>query len=98
MKTEVKNTIRSAAPPEEHSLSLVHREQLTLTGVLDVETFDETELVLQTVQGRLTIQGQMLHVTLLQLESGQLQITGTVDAMLYSSGGSREGFWARLFG
>ena len=49
----------------------------------------------------LTVKGQDLHVNRLTLEKGEVDITGTVDSLLYSDissyGQKAESFFARLF-
>ena len=52
----------------DHSLRLVNRNHMELTGVVNVNTFDEQEIVLETQQGFLGIAGQQLHITLLNLD------------------------------
>lgn len=69
---------------QEHTFNLVNRNKAYFTGVNDVKSFDETEIVLDTVQGMLIIQGKLLHVKRLSLENGEADIEGIVDRMLYS--------------
>ena len=84
-------------------LTLEKREKAVLTGVTDVERFDETEVVLHTHGGRLTLTGTGLHVSSLQLEEGRLLVDGTIDSASYDSGmprsgGRRGGFLRRALG
>ena len=80
-----------------HSLTLTERRCLTVTGVTEVVSFDETAAVLQTEQGQLQIQGQELKLKTLFPEGGTLEVLGTVTALFYEAG--REGrFWHRLLG
>ena len=72
-------------------LTLEKREKAVLTGVTDVERFDETEVVLHTHGGRLTLTGSGLHVSSLQLEEGRLLVDGTIDSAVYDSGLPRGG-------
>ena len=58
------------------ALTLEKREKAVLTGVTDVERFDESEVVLHTHGGRLTLTGTGLHVSSLQLEEGRLLVDG----------------------
>ena len=77
-----------------HSLTLCDREKLTLTGVTDVDAFNEEEITVITDFGELTVRGELLHVEALDLECGSMQITGKVTALLYTQ--HREG--GGLFG
>ena len=78
-------------------LSLEGRERLTVTGVTDVDRFDEAAVVLQTTQGTLIIRGEGLHMQTLSLEGGEVSIDGTVDSLTYEDA-APAGFFARLFG
>ena len=59
-----------------HSVILEGREKLTISGVTDVHSFDEEQVLLETVRGMLVVRGQGLHVERLQLEAGELIIQG----------------------
>lgn len=72
-------------------LTLEKREKAVLTGVTDVERFDENEVVLHTHGGRLTLTGTGLHVSSLQLEEGRLLVDGVIDSASYDSGMPRQG-------
>lgn len=78
-----------------HKLQLVERQQLTMTGVTEVVSFDDTTVVLQTSLGTLVVQGQELHLKNLSLEGGQVSVSGTVSALIYEE--PRQGGWRRLF-
>ena len=83
-----------------HRLVLSDRHTGSVTGVNDVVSFDENEIVLDTEMGLLTIRGKELHVKRLTLEKGELDLEGQVDSLNYSSNGafkrSGESFFARL--
>ena len=61
-----------------HSVILEGREKLTISGVTDVHSFDEEQVLLETVRGMLVVRGQGLHVERLQLEAGELIIQGEI--------------------
>ena len=81
-------------------LTLEKREKAVLTGVTDVERFDETEVVLHTHGGRLILTGTGLHVASLQLEEGRLLVDGAIDGVCYDGGVKRQrgGFFRRALG
>ena len=86
-----------------YGLTMDRREKAVLTGVTDVERFDENEVVLHTHGGRLVLTGTGLHVSSLQLEEGRLLVDGTIDSASYDSGmprsgGRRGGFLRRALG
>lgn len=68
-----------------HKVMLHNREKGTLTGILDVISFDENTIVLDTDMGLLTIKGKDLHVSRLTLEKGEIDIEGRTDSLVYSS-------------
>lgn len=82
------------------ALSIDRRAKATLTGVTDVESFDESTVVLLTHGGRLILTGSELHVSSLMLEEGRLQLEGVIDSAAYDGGAGRRrsGFLRRALG
>lgn len=80
-----------------HKLTLNERKHLTLSGVTEVVSFDDTTVVLHTVLGSLEIQGQDLQLKNLSMEGGQVAVDGHICALLYEEPRSGGGFWGRLF-
>ena len=79
-----------------HKLTVNERKQLTMTGVAEVVSFDETAVVLQTSLGTLTVQGQGLKLKTLSPEGGQVAVDGQLSALIYEE--PRDGgFWQRLW-
>ena len=64
----------------------------------EVERFDETSIVMNTVRGTLVVQGEGLHIEQLSLDGGDLKVEGTIDALTYEERAQeRGGLLARLF-
>lgn len=87
-------------PGMSHKIILNNRNQGNLTGILDVISFDENTIVLDTDMGILTIKGKDLHVNRLSLDKGEIDIEGRTDSLVYSAGGGKKSggsFWTRLF-
>ena len=83
----------------DHCLTLDGRETLGITGVEDVVSFDEAEIVLYTIEGMLRLRGSGLHINKLSIENGELQIEGIIDSLEYSdSMPGKQSFLSRLFG
>ncbi len=80
-----------------HKLSLDGRSQLSVSGVTDVESFDEETVVLETTRGLLIIRGRGLHLQMLSLDGGQVAVDGTVDSLTYEDDAPTGGFLSRLF-
>ena len=87
-----------ARPETGHRVLLEEREQLVISGVEEVESFDENTIVMDTAQGCLIVRGENLHIEKLSLDGGDLKVEGDVDAVTYEDdgGGARGGFFARL--
>ena len=79
-----------------HKLTLNERKNLTMTGVTEVLSFDETTVALKTSLGLLTVQGQELKLKTLSLEGGQVSVDGQISALIYEESGEG-GFWQRLW-
>ena len=90
------NELKAAELP--HRLTLDGRRRLSVTGVLEVESFDERAVALVTARGALTIRGEGLHLQMLSLDGGEVRVDGTVDAIVYEPDAPAGGFFARLFG
>ena len=81
-----------------HHVTMEDRRGLTVSGVEDVERFDDTSIVLSTTQGILVVSGEGLHIEKLSLDGGDLKVEGTVDSLTYEDDRrERGGLLARLF-
>lgn len=81
-----------------HNLSLEGRRRLLVSGVLDVENFNEEQVVMGTTRGTLHVHGEELKMEKLSVDSGDVVVTGSIDALEYEDTEPRgEGFFARLF-
>jgi len=81
-----------------HKVTLEGRSRLNMTGIREVESFDESMVVLHTTRGTLVIRGDGLHLQLLSLDGGQVHVDGTVNSLTYEDGVQSGGFLTRLFG
>ena len=82
-----------------HSVQLEGRNKLKITGVADIDNFDESEIVIRTSQGVLTVDGNEMHIEKLSLDTGDVVVNGLVYGLKYDdipAGG--KGFFGRLFG
>ena len=85
----------------QHRLELDSRERLVVTGVEEVERFDEEEIVMATTAGTLVVGGTGMHIGKLNLDGGELHVDGSIHTLLYEDripGSSQGGFLRRLFG
>ena len=67
-----------------HQLILEDRRALTVSGVSDVDSFDELTVVVYTDLGELTVKGENLHINRLNLESGELMLEGHIQSLVYT--------------
>lgn len=82
-----------------HTLSLNDRSLLTLGGIKEVIGFDERTISVVTQVGALSIEGQNLHIDKLNVESGDLIVTGEISGLMYrENDGGKKSFLQRLFG
>ena len=91
-------TEEKTAPKRIHNLVMENRKKLTVSAVTDVDSFDEQTIVMYTDLGQLTVRGENLHINKLSVESGDMEIEGTIIALAYSEKTPvRGGLLARIF-
>lgn len=81
-----------------HKLTLNERKSLTMTGVTEVVSFDESTILLRTVLGTLEIQGDRLQLKMLSIDGGQVAVEGHICALLYEEPKPEGGFFRRWLG
>lgn len=81
-----------------HKLTLNERKNLTMTGVTEVVSFDDTAVILRTSLGTLVVQGKELQLKTLSLDGGQVAVDGQIAALLYEEPRASGGWIRRLFG
>jgi len=74
-KTQTQNSI--------HNIILEGRKKMSVSGVTDVDSFDENVVLLYTTMGELTVRGSDLHVNDLSVESGEMNIEGEIKSIVY---------------
>lgn len=84
--------------PQPHKLTLNERKSLTVTGVTEVVSFEDSAAVLRTSLGTLVVQGRELQLKTLSLDGGQVAVDGTVSALIYEEPKNQGGWIRRLFG
>lgn len=81
-----------------HRLTLSERSHLTVTGVEEVVSFEDTAVVLQTTLGTLTVQGSTLQLKTLSSEGGQVEVDGSVTSLAYEEAHQPGSWLSRLLG
>ncbi len=83
----------TAAP---HSVIIENRQRAELSGIQEVESFDETGVVLNSTAGEITVDGENLKIDSFSVDSGRVIITGTIAALIYQEKPrARRGFFSR---
>ncbi|MGQ9778770.1 MAG: sporulation protein YabP [Bacillota bacterium] len=79
---EEKHQARETGPV--HRLALVERNRLSLEGVQNVASFTTEEIALETTVGALFIRGRDLHLQLLNLDEGRMEVDGLLASLVYA--------------
>jgi len=85
--------------PKNQTLILENREKLCVSGVNDVESFNDQSIIAITDVGVLVIRGAELHINKLNLESNELIVEGDIYSLEYSDGetGKSKSFFGKMF-
>ncbi len=83
----------------EHKITMIGREKITVSGVEDVDSFDEDKIVAYTTEGVMTVKGAEFRINRLNVEDGELEIEGDVDSIEYADGhkSDKGGFFGKIF-
>jgi len=74
-----------------HKIIMDKRERLSVTGMLELISFDEDSIVAETEMGTLIVRGSELHVNSLNLEKGELDIDGEIESLVYEDDAGARG-------
>ena len=69
-----------------HTLNMEERERVRIGGVLEVLSFDEEGVMMETTCGLLMLKGSGMHIGKLDLDAGDVTVDGSVDSIAYSDG------------
>lgn len=89
---------KSTVQTPRHTLMLDSRTRAKLTGVTAVSCFNDREVVLETAEGEVALLGENLHIEQLNLDDGQLDVTGEIVGIEYSEAArkkERRGWFGR---
>ena len=92
------NESRPTAVQTVQDITVKNRTKMSISGVTEVISFDETAVDLKTVCGELCVEGEGLHIGVLDTERGIVTLEGrTIDGINYlrSDGGERKGFFGK---
>ncbi len=92
---------KRVSKPKIQNVIIENREKLSITGVIDVESFNDEAVIVDTELGVLIVRGEDLHISKLNLENAELNVEGDIISCEYSdkdgSKGKGSGFFSKMF-
>ncbi|MGN1001521.1 MAG: sporulation protein YabP [Oscillospiraceae bacterium] len=88
---------RTKTVAKPHDLTMEDRKKLSVSGVEEVESFDDTEIVMTTSGGSLIVRGSGLNISKLDLDRGEVSVQGLISDLSYQEVAPSGSLWARLF-
>jgi len=85
--------------PRANTIVVEDRRKVTLTGVNDVASFHDQEVVLKSDDGEIIIVGEQLHISNLSLDDGRLVVEGVIGGLEYNDApiSKQSGIFRRMF-
>ncbi len=83
-----------------HSISLLEKKTLVITGVKKIDNFDSNEFLIETTMGYLKVKGSDLEIIKLDTYQGNVSIKGQISSLIYSDNDKKskeESFISKLF-
>ena len=82
-----------------HKVIIENREKIVISGVVDVESFDEKEIFVYTTEGQIVLSGEDFKINRLSVDTGDVEVEGYISELKYtgadkSAGGS---IWSKIF-
>lgn len=74
-----------AEQPTSHNIILENKTKALISGVKEVTSFDDEEINLFTQLGELKIRGKNLSISEISVDSGKMNLSGTISAIIYGS-------------
>lgn len=84
-------------PKIPHSVIIENRASISFTGVRDMGSFDEQSVVLYTDYGEINLRGSKLHINKLSLDTNEVDIDGSIEAVVYTQNKQSGSLLGRLF-
>ncbi len=88
---------RDTRIPARSLVTMENREKISITGVKQVDSFDESEVSARLENSGISVYGQGLHISRLDLDNGILVVDGFISGVEYSDTEKGQGFLSRLF-
>ena len=84
---------------KKHDIVLEDRRNMKLTGIVEISSFDERKIVLETEQEKLTVTGNLLHILNFNTQTGEVRLEGIIDSLVYEDIKKKDRIrlWDRIF-
>lgn len=82
------------------NLILENRNRLNISGVLDVLSFDDQIIIVETELGMLTVKGDNLRINKLSIDTSEVIVEGEIISLTYNTkdlNKKSEGFLGKIF-
>ena len=98
-KRNLSNNMNSSNVGVLQNLILENREKLNVTGVIDVLSFDDQVVIIETELGLLTVKGENLKINKLNIDTSEVIVEGKVDNLSYSEHQTKSegGIFGKIF-
>ena len=73
-----------------HSISITERKNINLTGVKKIDSFDNTEFLMDTIMGYIIIKGEDLEIVKLDTFQGNVTIKGKINSLTYTENNNKK--------
>ncbi len=83
--------------PMRTSVTIENRERISITGIIRIDSFDDTEVCARVESSGVSVYGQGLHISRLDLDNGILIVDGFISGVEYSDQEHKGGMLSRLF-
>ena len=67
-----------------HDLVLNSRERLSINGIKEIISFDESNVNIKTLLGELSIEGSNIQINILNIDKGELELQGKITGLNYN--------------
>ncbi len=88
---------KNSTHKEIHNVIMENREKISISGVKKTENFDDKIVVLETQMGQMTIKGDNLHILKMDIDTGNLIITGSIYGLIYNESNNSNSIIKRIF-
>lgn len=89
--------IENTNSTKSHNIILENRKKINISGINRVDNFNENEIILLTELGELTVKGSELHISKMDVDSGDVVIDGNIIGLIYNEKENNYSFFKRLF-